>query len=75
MASLLKPLFELTKKSIADFQWLSVDNTAFEHMKLSITSETCLADFDDRAELELYCDSSECALSAMLSHKSWQTQR
>ena len=43
MISLLKP-------SVADFQWLPVDNTAFEHTKLSRTSETCLADIDDKAD-------------------------
>ena len=68
LADIAKPLFAISKVSAKDFiQMEPQHEKAFNHVKLPVTSSPCLACYDDNAPLELYTDSSEIAISAMLA--------
>ena len=67
MADIAKPLFAISKVSAKDFKWETEHEKAFNHVKLLVTSSLCLAHYDDTAPIELFTDSSEFAISAMLA--------
>ena len=69
-ATLSEPLRRLTKEK-TEWVWGIEQNTAFQKLKDSLTSDTVMAYFDPTKPIEIFVDASPFGLGAMLvqSHK------
>lgn len=63
----LKPLYECAKRDT--FNWTNECTTAFEWVKIELTSPRVLAHFDSNEQIILACGASKYGLSAILSHR------
>jgi transposase len=65
LAAIGKPLTDLTKHD-AEFNWTPECQKAFEELKLRLTSEPVLRQFDPRLPIEIHTDASNYAIGAIL---------
>ncbi|XP_076301543.1 uncharacterized protein LOC143219479 [Lasioglossum baleicum] len=63
----LKPLYDLLNER--EFKWTTKCESAFNLVKIELTSDRVLALFDPKEQVVLSCDASDYGLSAILSHK------
>lgn len=67
MSLVCAPLYELLGKD-TEFLWGQKQQSAFEELKLALTSKTVLAHFDPNVPVKLTVDASSIGISAILSH-------
>lgn len=65
LSEVMKPLRELTRNN-AEWKWDEPQQTAFEQVKLMMTSTPVLAYYDPDKELTIQCDSSQSGLGTVL---------
>src|SRR6218665_2566574 len=69
-AHIAKPLSDLTKKSLPDkITWTDIPQEAFDTLKEEIHKNLILHTFDVTKPFNLYCDSSDCAVGAVLTQQ------
>ena len=52
-----------------EFTWTKKQNKAFESLKKALTSKPVIKIFDDKKEVTLITDASECAIAAVVSQE------
>ena len=67
LATTLAPLHQLLKKDV-QWRWTSVEQTAYESCKASLSSDALLVHYDAKRELRLACDASSYGVGAVISH-------
>jgi len=69
-ANIAKPLSNLTKKNLLDkITWTDIHQKAFHTLKEEIPKNVILYTFDATKPFNLYCDSSDCAVGAVLTQQ------
>ena len=68
LATILEPLTLLTRKDV-HWHWGKEQQTAFQHLKDVLCSDTVLAHFDPSLEVGLSCDASSVGVGAVLFHR------
>ena len=64
-STITAPLRELLKDNV-DYVWTEKQNTAFEDLKSALSSESCIAYFDDSKQTMIYTDASPRGISCIL---------
>ncbi|XP_064461755.1 uncharacterized protein K02A2.6-like [Ornithodoros turicata] len=67
-AMLAEPLHNLTKKSVP-WEWTETVDQAFEHLKLKLAEQPCLAFYDLEAETEVITDASPVGIGGILMQR------
>src|SRR6218665_4158947 len=69
-AHIARPLSDLTKKGLPDkITWTDIHKNAFDTLKEKIHINVILYTFDVTKPFNLYCDSSFCAVGAVLTQQ------
>ena len=70
---LMKPLYDLTKKDVADkFKWTDTAQKCFEKLKSILTSRPLLQYPDYKKTFHVICDASQNSIGAVLAQKDEQ---
>ena len=68
-SSITYPLRKLTKQD-SQFIWDKHCENAFQQLKSSLTSSSCISYYDEKSDLFLYCDASPVGISSILLQKT-----
>ena len=67
LATVLEPLYQLTKKD-TKWKWDSTEEAAFRELKKNLCADTMLAHFQSSIPIGISCDASEVGIGVVVFH-------
>ena len=68
MSTIAEPLYKLTRCDVP-WNWGSEQQTSFDKIKVMLSQDTVLANFDPSVQVGISCDASNTGLGAVLFHR------